>query len=130
MKVVITRDGSWTLISPHDQKRLLLLQPDYPRFLGTGKYRRSNTRASPRKGPNRDSGISGSDTEDSDREEEDTAHLVRSEESNGRFSNPLPSDMVEVRCDRESIEIQLGVDISDSNAGPVRGEAPLDWPRP
>ena len=44
VKIVITRDGSWTLISPRDQKRLLLLQPDYPWFLGTGRYRRSNAR--------------------------------------------------------------------------------------
>ena len=32
VKVVVTRDGSWTLISPKDQKRLLLLQKNYPTF--------------------------------------------------------------------------------------------------
>ena len=36
VKIVVTREGSWTLISPRDQKRLLLLQKDYPRFLGVG----------------------------------------------------------------------------------------------
>ena len=99
------RYGSWTLISPRDQKRLLLLQPDYPHFLGTGKYRRSNARASPKRGQNTDSGISGSDTEDSDREEEDTAHVMGSEENEGGFSGPLLSDEVEVRYDGENIEI-------------------------
>ena len=60
VKVVVTRDGSLTLISPSDQNRLLLLEPSYPRFLGTGKYRRSNARGSPKKDSNTDSGISGS----------------------------------------------------------------------
>ena len=32
VKLVVTVEGSWTLISPKDQKRLLLLQRDYPRF--------------------------------------------------------------------------------------------------
>ena len=36
VKIVVTVEGSWTLISPKDQKRLLLLQRDYPRFLGEG----------------------------------------------------------------------------------------------
>ena len=36
VKIVVTREGSWTLISPKDQKRLLLLQKDYPRFLRVG----------------------------------------------------------------------------------------------
>ena len=44
VKVVITREGSWTLISPRDQKHLLLLHQSYPTFLGTGRYRRSNAR--------------------------------------------------------------------------------------
>ena len=37
LKVVVTHDGSWTLISPKDQKRFLLLEKLYPLFLGTGK---------------------------------------------------------------------------------------------
>ena len=80
VKVVVTRDGSWTLISPKDQKRLLLLEPNYPHFLGTGKYRRSNPGSPPRRSSNTDPGISGSDTDDSDKEEDDTAHVVGSEE--------------------------------------------------
>ena len=36
VKIVVTREGSWILISPKDQKRLLLLQKDYPRFLRVG----------------------------------------------------------------------------------------------
>ena len=116
VKVVITRDGSWTLISPCDQKKLLLLPPDYPCFLGTGKYRRLNVRAFPKRGQNTDLGISGSDTKDSDREDEDTVHIMGSEENEGGFSKPLPSDGVEVRYDGESIEIKLGLYISDSNA--------------
>ena len=40
VKIVVTVEGSWTLISPRDQKRLLLLQRDYPQFLREGRYRR------------------------------------------------------------------------------------------
>ena len=38
IKLVITHDGSWTLISPRDQKRLLLLEKSYPRFLETWRF--------------------------------------------------------------------------------------------
>ena len=116
VKVMVTRDGSWTLISPSDQKRLLLLEPSYPRFLGTGKYRRSSARGSTKKGPNTDSGISGSDTDDSDKEEDDAVHVIGSEETNGEFSEPLHPDMVEVRTDGDSIEVELGANITGSNA--------------
>ena len=104
------------MISPSDQKRLLLLEPSYPRFLGTSKYRRSSTRGSPKKGSNTDSGISGSDTDDSDKEEDDAVHVIGSEETNGEFSEPLHPDMVEVRTDGDSIEIKLGSNITGSNA--------------
>ena len=79
VKVMVTRDGSWTLISPNDQKWILLLEPNYPCFLGTGKYRRSNPGSPPRRSSNTDPGISGSDTDDSDKEEDDTAHIIGSE---------------------------------------------------
>ena len=46
VKVVVTRDGSWTLILPRDQKRLWLLQKNYPTFWGTGRFRRPDARAS------------------------------------------------------------------------------------
>ena len=71
VKIVVTRDGSWTLISPKDPKRLLLLQKDYLRFLGTGRYKRSNTRTTETRGDSSDSGLSGSGSDDSDSEEED-----------------------------------------------------------
>ena len=79
-----------------------------------GKYRRSNTGISTRRGPNTDSGISRSDTDYSDKEEDDTTHLVGSEEINGGFTDPLPPDMVEVRCGRDGIEVKLGANITDS----------------
>ena len=116
VKIVVTRDGSWTLISPSDQKRLLLLEPSYPQFLGTGKYRRSGTRGSPKKGSNTDSGISGSDIDDSDKEEDNAVHVIGSEEANSEFSKPLHPDMVEVRTDGDSIEVELGANITGSNA--------------
>ena len=34
IKVIVTTTGSWCLILPKDQKRLLLLAKSYPRFLG------------------------------------------------------------------------------------------------
>merc|ERR1712240_344587 len=40
VKVVVTQHGSWTLISPRDQKRLWLLHQNYPLFLGTGRLKR------------------------------------------------------------------------------------------
>ena len=48
--------------------------------------------------------------------EDDTAHVVGSEESNGGFTDPLHPDMVEVRSDGDSIEVELGANITDSNA--------------
>ena len=41
IKLIMTRLGNWTLISPRDQKRLLLLSKTYPRFLGEGRQQRS-----------------------------------------------------------------------------------------
>ena len=37
-KLIITQKGSWTLISPRDQKRLLLLEKSYSKFLGTRRF--------------------------------------------------------------------------------------------
>ena len=84
--------------------------------MGTGKYRWSNPGSPPRRSSNTDSGISGSDTDDSDKEEDDTAHIVGSEDITGGFTDPLPPDMVEVRSDGDSIEVELGANITDSNA--------------
>merc|ERR1712121_475241 len=39
VKIVVTAHGSWTLVSPKDQKRLWLLDPSYPHFLGKGRLR-------------------------------------------------------------------------------------------
>ena len=111
--MVITREGSWTLISPRDQKRLLLLHQNYPPFLGTGRYKQTGTKTTRRCGASSDSGLSGS--EDSDTDGEDTVNTVGSHESDGEFLTPLPSDEVEVRYGRESIEIELGSDIAGSN---------------
>ena len=72
VKLVVTVKGSWTLISPKDKKRLLLLQRDYPRFLGEGRYRRSNKKTPQTKDTESDSGLSGSNSDsESDSEEED-----------------------------------------------------------
>ena len=105
----------------------MLLQQDYPRFLGTGRYKRSNTRTTQSSGDSSDSGLSGSDSDDSDREEEDKnedfVNTVGSQEVQGEFSGPLPSDEVQVRYDGESIEIELGADISE---GYVAAEACAD----
>ena len=58
VKIVVTVEGSWTLISPKDQKRLLLLQRDYPRFLGEGRYRRKANKTHQAKTTESDSGLS------------------------------------------------------------------------
>ena len=89
LKVVVTRDGSWTLICPKDQKRLLLLEKSYPHFLGKGKYRRSTLGNPTRKSSNQDLGIFGWDTDsepespDSDRKKEDRTGELGSAESKG-----------------------------------------------
>ena len=62
VKVVVTKDGFWKLISPRDQKRLWLLHKSYPLFLGTGRFRRPNARAHQNRGTASDSG-SESDSE-------------------------------------------------------------------
>ena len=126
VKIVVTHEGSWTLISPKDQKCLLLLQKDYPRFLGVGRYKRGNTKTSETSGGCSDSGLSGSGSDDSDSEEEDKkedsvskenyVNTVGSQEVNGEFSGPLPRDEVQVRYDGESIEIELGEGISEGHA--------------
>ena len=93
----------------------MLLQPDYPRFLGTGKYQRSDVKSTHKNGSTSDSGLSSSESEDSDGEVEDTINTVGSQECGGEFSGPLPGDEVEVRYDGHSIEIELGANISDGN---------------
>ena len=134
VKLVVTVEGSWTLISPKDQKRLLLLQRDYPRFLGEGRYRRSNKKTPQTKDTESDSGLSGSNSDsESDSEEEDKredsvkkenyVNSVGSDCDSGKFSGPLPRDEVEVRYDGESIEIELGEGISNEHD---RAEAVLD----
>ena len=132
--MVVTRDGSWTLISPKDQKRLLLLQKNYPTFLGTGRHRRPDARNTWRCGATSDSGISGSESEDSDTDcedtgdtvgpksegsktdREDTVNTVRSNKNHGEFPTPLPPDEVEVNYDGEAITIELGSDIKGSKS--------------
>ena len=70
VKIVVTAHGSWTLVSPRDQKRLWLLQKNYPTFLGTGRFRRPDARTSQRGGATSDSGVSGSESDsDTDCEE-------------------------------------------------------------
>ena len=93
----------------------MLLENSYPRFLGTGKYRRSTPGNSPRKTPNRDSGISqsGSDSEYESEENTDTAHVTGSTEG---LNGPLPADMVEVRVTGDSIEVKLGANITEEDA--------------
>ena len=114
VKVVVTREDNWTLISLRDQKRLLLLESNYPRFLGTGKYRRSTPGSSPRKRPNRDSGISqsGSDSESESEEDTDIAHVTGSTEG---LNGPLLADMVEVRVTGDSIEVELRANITEED---------------
>ena len=66
IKVIVTRTGTWSLISPCDQKRLLLLSPSYPKFLGTGCFKRSLRPNGAQQSTEDDSGISEdseSDTE-------------------------------------------------------------------
>merc|ERR1711873_260460 len=66
VKIVVTVEGSRTLISPKDQKRLLLLQRDYPRFLGEGQYRRKTSKTHQTKSTESDSGLSSSSNSDSE----------------------------------------------------------------
>lgn len=134
VKLVVTVEGSWTLISPKDQKRLLPLQRDYPRFLEEGRYRRSNKKTPQTKDTESDSGLSGfnsdseSDSEEKDKREdsvkkENYVDSVGLDCDSGKFSGPLPRDEVEVRYDGESIEIELGEDISNDHK---RAEAVSD----
>ena len=117
--MVVTRDGSWTLISPKDQKRLWLLKKNYPTFLGTGRHRRPDTRTSQRRGTTSDSEISGSkldsdtDCEDTgddkpmpESSKTDTINSVRSNKDLLEFSTPLPPDEVEVNYDGEAMTIE------------------------
>ena len=47
IKLIITTRGTYTLISHHDKKRMLLLDPRYWRFLGRGiNLRRSSVSSS------------------------------------------------------------------------------------
>merc|ERR1712120_115635 len=67
--VVVTRDGSHVLISLKDQKRLMLLSPQYPTFLGEGKFNRRTRQQSKKQRVQSDSGMS-SGSESSDSEDE------------------------------------------------------------
>ena len=135
VKVVVTRDGSWTLISPRDQKRLWLLQKNYPTFLGTGRFRRPDARAHQNGGTTSDS--SSESDSDTDCEEApsarptperssinmtdstnknntkpipestktDTVYSVSTDEG---FSTPLPPDESEVEYNGEGMTIKWG----------------------
>ena len=46
---------------------------------------------------------------------ENYVNTVGSQEVQGEFSGPLPRDEVQVRYDGESIEIELGADISEGH---------------
>ena len=135
VKVVVTRDGSWTLISPRDQKRLWLLHQNYPQFLGTGRFRRPDAKAHKSDGATSDSSSeSESDTEceeapntrptsvrsnvnttDSTNKNNikttpestatDTVYSVSTDEG---FSTDLPPDEVEVEYDGEGMTIKWG----------------------
>ena len=137
--MVVTQDGSWTLISPKDQKCLLLLQKNYPTFLGTGRHRRPDARNTQRCGATSNSGISGSES-DSDTDCEDTGdsakpmsegsrtdtiNTVRSNKDLGEFSTPLPPDEVEVNYDGEAITIELGSDIKGGESAMEACVGPL-----
>ena len=81
-----------------------------------------------------DSGVSGSESDDSDTDcedtgdsagpksegsktdREDTINTVRSNENLGEFSTPLPPDEVEVNYDGEAITIELGSDIKGNES--------------
>merc|ERR1712101_1448 len=123
VKLVITMEGSWTLISPRDQKRLLLLQRDYPRFLGEGRYRRKPSRTQSNINAGSDSGLSSSNSDsESDSEEEEkcdnsnvktkSVNSVETGVLNGDFTSPLPRDEVEVRFDGQDFEVTYGEDIA------------------
>ena len=60
-----------------------MLQKNYPTFLGTGKYCQPDARTTQRCGATSDSGVFGSESEDSDTDGEDTGDAVgpKSEDS-------------------------------------------------
>ena len=60
--MVVTKEGNHILISLKDQKRLMLLDQQYPKFLGRGRFSRSD-RQNQRENKDLDSGI---DTESED----------------------------------------------------------------
>ena len=82
IELVITREGSWMLISPRDQKRLLLLEKSYPKFLGTERFRKGPPVKSPRKRTGHNTGLStyseSASEPESDRDEYNSgaAHIL------------------------------------------------------
>merc|ERR1712082_128459 len=87
--VIITKEGNHVLVSLKDQKRLMLLDTQYPKFLGRGRYSRSD-RKNQKQSKDLDSGV---DTEDecynasSDNTPDDNSNI---------FGDDLPEDSVEV----------------------------------
>ena len=58
LKIIVTKTGNWTLISPKDQKRLLLLANNYLHFLGEGRLRQIHATQPPSQRKESDSSIS------------------------------------------------------------------------
>ena len=99
---------------PRDhQKQVFTVEPSrttrLPRFLGTGKHRRSTPCNTPRKSSTRDLGISESESDsDSGREADTNIPFVTGAGDNMYGSyDPLPVDTMEGRVTGDSIEVKF-----------------------
>ena len=117
VKLIITKHGSWTLISPRDQKCISLLERTYWTFLGKEKYHQGHKTDSPHQSGRHDSGVSeGSESESEVEGQECAAHLAVVISQEFRFETPLPSDMVEVKEGKNHIDVTLGSAYEDENS--------------
>ena len=69
--MVVTKEGNHCLISLKDQKRLLLIEQQYPTFLGRGRFSRKDSAKNSKSSKSNDSGVdSGSESEEDNQNSE------------------------------------------------------------
>ena len=79
---MVTKEGNHCLISLKDQKRLLLIEQMYPKFLGRGKNSRKESAKYSKNSKSNDSGVnSGSESE-----EDNKTTDSEGEETTGKYS--------------------------------------------
>ena len=93
--MVITMEGNHVLVSLKDQKRLLLIEQMYPKFLGRGKDSRRESAKNSKPSKAGDSGVESASDTDEDGNTTDSKSEETTERQN-MFTGDIRADEIEV----------------------------------